>query len=305
MQIIKYLKRLVLVILAMVCIAVPGKEAISKSTSGDNSNQNLVDISEVGRAERITFGSSRKADPKEVYDTQKERGVIRTGLTPLFDKAVNCRPIDSEIWAKDYTGKRGKPAHHKGIDIPAPRGTPILAVANGTIVGKYLNENNAKGIEIVIRHEPDDTGLPMWTYSQYTHLLEMPELPIGTQVKMGSEIGKTSNTGISGREAKKRNTGRNTKSGKGRDKVRRNALHFAIFYSDSPRYSESRKGIIPVDGYFMDPNAFFRKKAPYDSVAMKNLPKTEKQIPVAYMTDDGRFVPKDTKVIWPYSCSAR
>ncbi len=300
----KFLKTISLITFAALCIAAPSKKAHSEPTIDTNFEQYIIDRDELGKAEKITFGKSRKASPDKVYTTQQERGVIQTGLTPLFDKAVTCRPIDSEIWAKDYTRKRGKPAHHKGIDIPAPRGTAILAVADGTVVGKFLNKKNPKGIEIVLRHEPEDTGLPMWTYSQYTHLLAMPELPIGARVKMGEEIGKTSNTGISGREARRKNTGKSRK-GRGRGKVRRDALHFAIFYSNSPKYSTSRKGIIPLDGYFMDPNAFYRKNAPFDSPSMKNLPATEKQIPTPYMTDDGQFVPQETKVIWPYACSAK
>jgi hypothetical protein len=42
------------------------------------------------------------------------------------------------------------------------------------------------------------------------HLKEMSPLPIGAQIKMGDEIGKTGNTGKMGK------------------RVRRDALHFAI-----------------------------------------------------------------------------
>ncbi|MBU2454995.1 MAG: M23 family metallopeptidase [Proteobacteria bacterium] len=292
-----------LIVMTMVCLLTRNLVAESKETIDSDFNKNIIDISEVGTAEKITFGMSRKIDPDKVYEIQKQRGVIQTGLTPRFDKNCNCRPIDSEIWAKNYTQKRGKPALHKGIDIPAPRGTPVLAVADGTIVGKFLNEKNAKGIEIVLRHEPDDNGLPLWTYSQYTHLLDMPDLLIGTRVKMGNEIGKTSNTGISGKEAKEKNAGGISSSSGG--KKRRYALHFAIFYSNFPTYAVSSYSIIPIEGFFMDPNAFYRKKPPYDSISMENLPEQEKQVSIPYMTEDGQFVPTDTKVIWPYSCRVR
>lgn len=304
MHIIHYLKTTSLVILATASVSASCRDTDTGSALDHGPDINRIEISAIGKSERITFGGSRKADPETVYETQQQRGVIPTGLTALFDQTVHCRAVDNETWARDYSHKRGKPAHHKGIDIPAPRGTPVLAVANGTVVGKYLNENNAKGIEIVLRHTPADTGLPMWTYSQYTHLMEMPAPPLGTRVRMGSELGKTGNSGISGREAKRRNSG-DTGKHSGGINVRRDALHFAIFYSASPRYAEGKMGIIPLEGYFMDPHAFYRKQAPYDSAAMKNLPLPEKQIPIPFAREDGQWVPGDTRVIWPYACAAR
>lgn len=280
-----------------------GAEAGAEPAAG-LADSNLVELSELGAAEKLAFEAVRKASSQQVYEMQRARGVIETGLTTLFDPAVKCRAVDSEAWAISYSQKRGKPALHKGIDIPAPEGTPVLAVADGVVVGKFLNDHSPKGVEIVIRHEPAQTGLPVWTYSQYTHLLELPELPIGSRVKMGSEIGRTSNTGLSGLEAKRRNSGEQS-SGRKTNKARRPALHFAIFYSASPHYAVARKGIIPADGYYMDPHAFYRTKGPFDSVAMNNLPAGEKQLPIPYLTEAGQVVPTDTKVIWPYSCEPR
>lgn len=215
---------------------------------------------------------------------QKARGVIETYLTPDFINNGNCPEIDSEKWAIDYSYKRGKAALHKGVDIPRPRGTPILAVADGMVVGKFENKYNRKGIEIMLRHSPEQTGLPFWTYSQYTHLKKLSTLPIGTEVKMGDEIGKTSNSGKMGKH------------------IRRDALHFAILYSTHPEWSNDGRVVIPKDGYFMDPNAFYRLSGPYDSPSLKALPESEKQISVPYVKYDGTFVPGNTKRIWPYAC---
>ena len=91
---------------------------------------------------------------------------------------MNCGKID-EGWAIDYTPKRNNPAIHKGIDIPKPFGEPILAVADGTVIGIFENVWSAKGIEIMLRHTPEQTGLPFWIYSQYTHFDSMPNFEIG------------------------------------------------------------------------------------------------------------------------------
>lgn len=215
---------------------------------------------------------------------QRARGVVETGLKPEFINGGNCPQIDSEKWAIDYSYKRDDLALHKGIDIPQPRGTPIRAVANGMVVGKFLNRYSRKGIEIMLRHTPEQTGLPMWTYSQYTHLRKMSPLPIGAMVKMGDVIGRTSNTGKMGK------------------RVRRDALHFAILYSVVPQWSNDGRVVTPKDGYFMDPNAFYRLAPPYDSTSLAALPKEQKRVRVPYRKVDGTQVPSNTKRIWPYAC---
>ena len=118
-------------------------------------------------------------------------------------------------------GNSSAAAIHRGVDIPQLEGTPIRAVAEGVVVQKFANEGNRKGIEIMLRHTPAQTGLPFWTYSQYTHLLEMSPLPIGAKVALGQEIGKTSNSGKMGQ------------------RIRRDALHFAILYSERPGWAGS------------------------------------------------------------------
>lgn len=244
----------------------------------------FVPASEISAEVRAMVGKNRRGDRAKAVEIQMARGGIETGLEPNFIANGNCPEIDSETWAIDYSHKRSWPAIHKGIDIPQPRGTPIRAVADGTVVGKFENKRNRKGIEVMLRHTPVQTGLPYWTYSQYTHLLEMSPLPIGSIVKLGEVIGNTSNSGKMGR------------------RIRRDALHFAILYSAQAAWSNDRKYVALKDGYWMDPNAFYRLDPPYDSQSLANLPDEQKAIPVPYMKADGSFMPPDTKRIWPYRC---
>jgi hypothetical protein len=233
---------------------------------------------------RRMVGKYKGGGGKKNVSIQKARGVIETYFEPDFIDDGACPEIDSEKWAIDYTHKRQREALHKGIDIPQPRGTPIRAIAAGVVVGKFKNRHSKKGIEIMLRHTPAQTGLPFWTYSQYTHLKKMSPLKIGDQVELGAEIGKTSNTGVMGR------------------RVRRDALHFAILYSEFPQWSNDGWVVTPKDGFFMDPNAFYRLNPPYDSQSLVNLPKDQKKVPVPYMKADGTLVPPGTKRIWPYLC---
>lgn len=226
-------------------------------------------------------------------DTAIERGLFETGLRPRFPDGLECRDID-EHWAISYTYKRDRENYHGGIDMPAPHGTPMLAAAAGTVVGVYGGEQSYRGKEMIIRHGPEDTGIPLWIYTQYAHFAEMPKFKPGDRVKMGQPLGPTGNTGI-----------QFAGGGKRGNKYRRDAIHFAVWFSAKPEFVALRAKIIPVEGYWMDPNALYRKRPPFDSHAMKALPPEQKTVPISVMLEDGTTVPADTKIVWPYACKRR
>lgn len=216
-----------------------------------------------------------------------ELGLFETGIGPTFPKDAFCHGID-EIYALDYTDKTGK-GMHGGIDLPTSFGTPMLAVAAGTIVGKFDPDINARGRTVVIRHSPDDTGLPFWVYTEYAHMDALPTQAVGQRVRMGEVLGPTGNSGLS----------KGNKSGKTR---RRPGIHFAVYYSDSPRFAEVPNYIVPEHVRWMDSNAFYRLTAPYDTTALRDLPDAEKGVPIPIMFLDGAVSPAGTKRIWPYAC---
>lgn len=229
--------------------------------------------------------------PKCEVVHQKNRGLIATGTGPRFPEDAKCPGID-DFWAMDYASKRNKETYHGGIDIPVPWGTPMRAVAAGSVVAKYEAHQSKRGTEVVVRHSPDQTGLPFWTYSAYGHLDAMPDLKIGQRLKMGDIIGPTGNSGISAKG----------KQGSAQSTLRRPAIHLAMFYSKASTYSEANSTIIPVDGYWLDPMAFYRGKEPFRSQHVKALQESEKDIDIPIMFDGGATQPADTKMIWPYTC---
>lgn len=225
------------------------------------------------------------------------RGLFETGLRPRFSAAARCRGID-EHFAIDYTSKRPRESYHGGIDMPAPYGTPIIAVAAGTVVGIYSAENSYRGREIILRHTPEDTGIPMYICTVYAHFDRKPKFSVGDRVRMGEVLGPTGNSGILGSR-------RGGRRGGGRRHSRRPAIHFAVYFSASPKYAALPRIVIPANASWMDPVALYRAKPPFDSRTMRALPAKDKQVPIPYMLADGSVHPAGSKLIWPYACTRR
>jgi len=265
--------------------AIGGRSRNKASAEQASRLDGQIAISQIDAETVCAIGRGRRCD----IGLAVKRGLFETGLRPQFPDGFSCRDID-EAWAISYSHKRDREQYHGGIDMPAPFGTPIVAAANGTVVGKFEGKNSYRGMEIILRHSPDDTGLPVWVYTQYAHFDSMPALEIGQRVRMGQVLGPTGNSGI-------------TRSGGGRTKDRRPAIHFAVWFSASPAFAVTRRDVIPVDGQWMDPNALYRLKPPFDSGSLKALPDGQKVVRIPVMTDDGAAVPATTKLIWPYKCS--
>ena len=221
-------------------------------------------------------------------DDAVSRGLLATGLGPRFPAAAQCRGID-DYYALDYSFKRRHRSFHGGIDIPAPRGTAMIAAAAGTVVAIFRGEKSARGIEVVVRHSPAQTGLPVWVYTAYGHLDTVPPLAVGQPVAMGQVIGPTGHSGISPRTHKQSRT-------------RRPAIHFAAFWSESGEYAEIGETIIAADGHWLDPVALYRGHAPFESQALARLPEQDKWVDIPVMFEDGSVLPVGTRTVWPYSC---
>jgi len=210
-------------------------------------------LDKLDKETRCAIGRSRKCGIKLAV----KRGLFETRLRPRFPDGLECRDIDEE-WAIYYSPIRSRVNYHGGIDMPAPWGTPMIAVAAGTVVSIKRGKESFRGMEMILRHSPEDTGIPLWVYTQYAHFDKMPEHEVGQRVRIGEVLGPTGNSGID-------RTGQQSTH-------RRPAIHFTVWYSANPLYFAGRRKIIPVDGQWMDPNALYRNKSPFNSYSMKAPP---------------------------------
>ena len=93
---------------------------------------------------------------------------------------------------KHLYSKFGLPGH-EGLDMRAPMGDPVFAVADGEVYRVEVDEDNHNyGIHVRIKH-PTSRGLYK---SVYAHFMET-DLRVGDMVKRGQILGRANNTGNS------------------------------------------------------------------------------------------------------------
>lgn len=96
-----------------------------------------------------------------------------------------------------YNRCDGKSSTHKGLDLAAPKGTPVYAAHSGTVI-KFYNTNfqcadscksgQYEGLGVKI-----DNG--DGTYSAYMHFSSRENLTIGQKIEAGQKLGEVGNTG--------------------------------------------------------------------------------------------------------------
>jgi hypothetical protein len=227
---------------------------------------------------------------KSSLEDLRSRGLEPTGLRPVYPANTDC-PRANSFFADRTRGDgsarnpRFFHGYHGGLDIPAPAGTPILAIADGVVVSKKAESaDGIGGIELALQHAPADTGLPVWLYSKYKHLKEMPPLEVGARVQRGQPIALTGSSGTGGRHY-----------GAGHPH-----LHLDTFMSPDDRYA-SRVFLVPIEGRWIDPLAVFRGE-PLDTPSVRSLPDEARKVVIPYTTEGGTVVPDKSRLVWPYAC---
>lgn len=138
--------------------------------------------------------ASKKAAGGSTGDTDTGNGQSGEGVTPIG--AGNGKyqwPLSSQTYISSYFSYRDDPfggsstEFHNGIDIPAPTGTAVMAVAGGEVAWSYLSASAGNWIGI-------DHG--NGTYSVYMHM-SLRMVSEGDYVSAGQTIGLVGSTGRS------------------------------------------------------------------------------------------------------------
>jgi murein DD-endopeptidase MepM/ murein hydrolase activator NlpD len=93
----------------------------------------------------------------------------------------------------------GKGCNHLGIDFAywGIGGTPILAIAPGTVVESITNYGNyGYGNNVLLGHDTNSDGNYDY-FSRYAHMKETPEVSVGQVVDAGTQLGVVGTTGSS------------------------------------------------------------------------------------------------------------
>jgi murein DD-endopeptidase MepM/ murein hydrolase activator NlpD len=152
---------------------------------------------EEGTSPHGAGGPALELDPVAVERLESRAARLEIDLR-LYEAALRERARVPSIWpvegeSTDSFGVRGNPfggggaEFHPGQDIAAPRGTPVLAPAEGRVV--EAGWKSGYGQTVVIDH---GNGLT----TRYGHLSRI-EVTAGQEIKRGDQLGQVGSTGRS------------------------------------------------------------------------------------------------------------
>ncbi|OGA25044.1 MAG: hypothetical protein A3I02_11330 [Betaproteobacteria bacterium RIFCSPLOWO2_02_FULL_67_26] len=222
------------------------------------------------------FGSGKGEKKMGQARTDSGKNAIQaSGLRPVYPVEARCPEIASPYASPTrYDGSARAPwafgGLHGGIDISLDEGTPLLALAAGTVAMKGEG-GMLEGIYLWLRHAPEDTGLAYWVYSKYQHLESMPDLEHGAPVRLGQVIARSGRTGTVGK-------------------------HYGM--SGYPHlHLTTRKS--PEDVVTVGSRESFGGAALLDPLAIYH---EAGAVPIPYATADGKIATPGARVVWPVAC---
>jgi len=246
------------------------------------------------------------ADAEAQRGELRERGgesnrswIQETGLQPVFPANYQCPKITSAFAATtDGRGNLRDPAihggKHGGVDIGFDVGHPLIAVAGGQVIAKGPESGDGaqmEGIFLWLRHAPEDTGLPFWTFSKYQHLKERPMLKIGDRVRSGQVVALGGDTGT----YSPRKFGSSLPH-----------LHMSTFISEYEDYEvmgQNRNMVKARESLHVDMMILFVPGITLDKA--RSNPQQDgidKRLPVAASNWEGRLNDPAARLAWPVAC---
>ena len=147
----------------------------------------------IGRIHATVFNHANQDFYAFYFEEQENFGDYFDEEGAALRKAFLRAPLNYSRISSSYSKRRrhpvtGRVKAHLGTDYAAPKGTPILSTANGTVIAATFTRNN--GNYVKIRHNSTYT-------TQYLHMSKIKSgIRKGTFVKQGEVIGFVGSTGL-------------------------------------------------------------------------------------------------------------
>ncbi|MBL8502295.1 MAG: M23 family metallopeptidase [Rhodocyclaceae bacterium] len=223
----------------------------------------------------------------------REGTIDASGLAVAFDENHACPPIASPFASPTRYDNSRRPidrfgGRHGGIDLSLKEGTPLLAVADGEAIAGGEG-GLMEGIYLWLRHAPQDSGLPFWTFTKYQHLSAPPDLKPGTRVKAGQPVGLSGATGTAGKHY---------------GTAGYPHLHLTTFYGPSGEYEI--KGLsgsmVSARGAQLDDPLILYLKDIRELSEVRALPEARRTVRPGIVLDSGEIIPPNGRTVWPVAC---
>jgi murein DD-endopeptidase MepM/ murein hydrolase activator NlpD len=174
-----------------------GRGVTASDSSGGRENDSFISLKDYKRSQgvpevKVLYASLPPDRDMRVNKTTTPM-ILNEADYPVSDGAYTWPiPARYDQYISSPFGYRthpitGKYAMHRGIDIAADTGTPVIAAHSGIV--EEVARDGKLGQYIKVRHNPS-------TYSLYGHLSDM-DVRVGDRVQGGDMIGNVGSTGRS------------------------------------------------------------------------------------------------------------
>jgi len=86
------------------------------------------------------------------------------------------------------------------------------------------------------------------------------------------------------------------------DEAGHSHLHLGAYWSPEPDYYAGGAFVPGGEGHWADALALYAGAGTLASADLAALPDSRKRVRIPYRTTEGRLVPGDTKLVWPFAC---
>ncbi|PPF36921.1 hypothetical protein C5E07_13515 [Pseudoclavibacter sp. RFBJ3] len=176
--------------------------------AGDSSAALADAVSSVpGQTLTVAGGEATTVEREDAYAVTTMGSATAANLMSLVDRGTYKNDLSATVqWPfpvgvaiTDDFGPRVSPGgigstNHMGIDFAPAQGTPIGAIAGGTVTSVTPTDNGGLGVHVIVQHVINGQSYE----SVYGHMLTGSiGVKVGDVVKVGDELGKVGNTGAS------------------------------------------------------------------------------------------------------------